>query len=82
MSGNTLTIGERCSGEADEYRRLHAEYVAATLHAMAVLRSEGMESAAFLEADAASERAAQKWIEADSATRRPGRRRLEEKSGS
>jgi hypothetical protein len=80
MSENTLTTCERYSEEADEYRRLHAECVAATLHALAVLRSEGMESAAFLEADTASEQAAQKWIEADRSTR--GRRRLEEKNSN
>jgi hypothetical protein len=74
MSDNTLTTCER-SGEADKCRRLHAESVAAALQALAVLQSEGMESAAFLEADTASEQATQKWIKADRATRR----RLEKK---
>jgi len=64
MSENTITTCDRCSEEADGTRRLHAESVAAALDALAVLRSEGMESAAFLEADIASEQASQKWIEA------------------
>jgi hypothetical protein len=75
MSYNTRTTCER-SGEADECRRLHAESDAAALEALAVLCSEGVESPAFLEADAASEQATQKWLEAD----RAARRRLEEKN--
>ena len=69
MPDNTLTNCER-SGEADKCRRLHAESVAAALQALAVLQSEGMELAAFLEADTASEQATKKWIEADRAARR------------
>jgi hypothetical protein len=70
MSTNTLAKRGHYSGDADEQRRLRAESDAAALHALAVLCSEGKESAAFLEADAASEQATQKWIEADRTTRR------------
>src|SRR4051794_11408464 len=65
MSTNTLAKREHYAE-----RRLRAESDAAALHGLAVLCSEGAESAEFLEADAASEQAMQKWIEADRATRR------------
>jgi len=69
---NNIT-GEGYSKE--EIGRLHAESDAAALHALAVLWSEGIESAAFLEADAASEQATQKWLEANRNPRRPTRRK-------
>ena len=38
--------------EAAEYQRLYAEFVAATAKAFAILRAKGIDSYAFLEADA------------------------------
>jgi hypothetical protein len=45
-----LLVGE----QAEEYKRLYAEYAAAMVNAAAVLRAKGMDSDDFREADAAA----------------------------